>query len=82
MTEHQTADRVLSRIRALGLPEPQGKHLHAGEKTFDLMWWDKKVAVEVVQGKRLPDGEGWTVVQIFPTMADAEIDAILTALLV
>jgi len=79
MTEQQTFERVIRRIQALGLPEPQVEY-RLRHKTYDLAWPDQYVAVEVSQRRRPADTNDWTVGYIKPTMDDGQIDKVLKAL--
>lgn len=79
MTEQQTFERVIGRLKALGLPEPTTEYsLH--RKTYDLAWPDQRVAVEITSGKRSAGANDWTVEFVRPSMSDFEIDTVLKSL--
>lgn len=80
MNEEQEVQRVLGRVRALDLPEPEIEFKHRF-KTHDLAWPDRHIGVEVSQRKRPADTNGWTVAWIRPGMGNAEIDQVLRGLL-
>lgn len=79
MTEQQAIERVLERIRALGLPEPQVEY-KLRFKTYDLAWPDRQVGIEVSQRKRPADTNDWTVGYIKPGANAAQIDEVLKKL--
>ncbi len=79
MTEQQTFNRVVKRVEALGLPEPQVEfQLH--RKTYDLAWPAQRVAVEISQQQRRDGANDWTVGHVKPSMSNDEIDQVLKGL--